>query len=233
MIHDNPVICFILARGGSKGLPQKNILPLNGIPLVVRSIKSALDVSYIDDVYVSTDDLEIKTISLKNGAKVIDRPKSLATDTSHYLDSLKHMTKEICVYKPETIIVILEATFPIRSSLNIKKCIELKQSDIDVVTTISKLKLYPSHMVKKTDDDSLSFYLGFPPIPNRQQQEPLYFLNGSITVTTTAFLLNQKDSMYGGKMKGFLIDDESSMDIDSEFDYNLCKLYLENNLQKR
>lgn len=233
MIHNNSVFCFILARGGSKGLPRKNILPLNGIPLVAHSIRSALDVSYIDNVYVSTDDSEIKKISLENGANVIDRPMDLAADTSHYLDALKHMTKKICINKPESIIVILEATFPIRSSLNIEKCIKLKQSDIDVVTTVSKLKLYPSHMVKKTDDDYLSFYLNTPPIPNRQQHKPLYFLNGSITVTTDTFLLSQKDSMYGGKMKGFLIDDESSMDIDSKFDYELCKSYMENYLQKK
>ena len=181
-------------------------------------------------MYVSTDDFEIKKISLDYGAKVIDRPKDLATDSSHYLDALKHMANEICLNKQEAIIVILETTFPIRKPSNIKKCIELKKSDLDVVTSISQVKLNPSYMVKKTDGDFLSFYLNSPPVANRQQQEQLYFLNGSIIVTTVKFLLNQENSIYGGKIKGYLIDDESSMDIDSEFDYKLCKSYIENNL---
>jgi CMP-N-acetylneuraminic acid synthetase len=232
MIDDTPVFCFILARGGSKGLPRKNILEIDGIPLVGRSINSALDVNYIDEVYVSTDDFEIKKKSLSCGAKVIDRPKDLATDTSHYLDALKHMTNQICYENQESIIVILEATFPIRSSQNIQKCIELKKFNIDVVTSISKVKLHPSYMVKSTNENILSFYLDSPPNPNRQQREQLYALNGSITVTNAKFLLNQKDSMYGGQMKGFLIDEESSMDIDSNFDYQISKLYVENLTEK-
>jgi len=84
MYNEKQILCFILARGGSKGVPRKNIKQLYGKPLIAHSIDVAKKSHYIDKIYVSTEDEEIKKISIFNGANVIDRPQELATDESNY-----------------------------------------------------------------------------------------------------------------------------------------------------
>ena len=82
MYRDKEVLCFILARGGSKGIPRNNVKLIGTKPLIVHSIDAAKKVQEIDKIYVSTEDPEIKKISLENDAIVIDRPDELAQDTS-------------------------------------------------------------------------------------------------------------------------------------------------------
>ena len=90
MKQNSKIYAIITARGGSKGLPRKNILPLAGKPLIAYTIEAALQTGQIESCFVSTEDPEIREISIMYGAKIIDRPKSLATDYSLSQDVIRH-----------------------------------------------------------------------------------------------------------------------------------------------
>ena len=112
------IIAIIPARGGSKGIPKKNIIDFLGKPLIVHSIDYAKSSNLISDIYVSTDDSEIAKIALENNVNVIDRPKSISGDTASTESALIHTLKNI-VDKPD-VIILLQPTSPLRpkNSLN-------------------------------------------------------------------------------------------------------------------
>src|SRR5712692_2864764 len=146
MYENREVLCFIMARGGSKGLPRKNVLVIDGQPLIVHSINVAKKVKYIDKIYVSTEDKEIKEISLMAGAKVIDRPSELATDDADYLDAVKHMMSVIPETKKNPTAVLLETTSPMRKVTDVERCIEMYDKNVDCVASVSNVKAHPSYM---------------------------------------------------------------------------------------
>jgi CMP-N-acetylneuraminic acid synthetase len=226
MYQGKEVLCLILARGGSKGLPRKNVLLLGEKPLIAHSIDAAKKVNYIDRIYVSTEDNEIKNISRQFGAIVIDRPMELATDTADYLDTVKHMISVIPEMQKNPIVVLLETTLPLRKPSDVQKCIELFDESIDCVASINEVKSHPSFMYVEKNG-ILQSYLGIAPIKRRQLSEPIFAYNGSIFVATSNFIKNQNEVIMGGKMKGYLMDGKSSIDIDSRLDFEICKLLME------
>ncbi len=226
MFGNRKVLCFILARGGSKGIPRKNLLLISGKPLVAHSIDTAKKVKYIDKIYVSTEDKEIKTVSLKFGADVIDRPPKLATDIANYLDAVKHMIDSLPECKENPIIVLLETTSPIRDVSDIEKCIEMYSENIDSVISVNQVKSDPSYMYKQ-ENDLLKSFLEKGPIKRRQDAEPLVAYNGSILVSSCNFIKNQKDVVLGGRMIGYVLDEKHSIDIDSKLDFEICRFIME------
>lgn len=124
MIDGKKVIALIPARGGSKRLPRKNVLPLNGKPLIAWSIDAANNCPYIDKVLVSTDDQEIADVALQFGAEVPElRPEHLASDTAK--------TESVLIYtlekfgKGDEILVLLQPTSPLRTTQHINEALEL------------------------------------------------------------------------------------------------------------
>jgi CMP-N-acetylneuraminic acid synthetase len=226
MFENRKVLCFILARGGSKGVPRKNILLISGKPLVAHSIDVAKKVKYIDKIYVSTEDKEIKTVSLKFGADVIDRPPELATDIADYLDAVKHMIDTISECKENPIIVLLETTSPIREIHDIEKCIEMYNENIDSVISVNHVKSDPSYMYKQ-ENNLLKSFLEKEPVKRRQDTEPLVAYNGSILISSSNFIKNQKDVVLGGRMIGYVLDEKHSIDIDSKLDFEICRFIME------
>jgi len=223
------VFCFILARGGSKGVLRKNTRIIAGKPLIVHSIDVAKKTRYIDEVFVSTDDSEIKAIAKDNGATVIDRPTKLATDTSSYIDAVKHLinsVEKILLHNP--VIVLLTTTSPIKEVSDVEKCIEILDENIDCVATVSNVNIFPDFMYREKNG-LLHPYLVQPNFKNRQEMEKLVYYNGSILVTTSNFIKKQEKTVFGGKMKGYLLDEKHSVDIDTEFEFKLCKLLIESN----
>lgn len=231
MIENRKVLCFILARGGSKGVPRKNLLLISGKPLISHSIDIAKKVKYIDKIFVSTEDKEIKTISLKFGADVVDRPPELATDTADYLDAVKHMINTIPDCKENPILVLLETTSPIRKISDIEKCIEMYNKNVDSVISVNQVKSDPSYMYKQ-ENNLLKPFLEKVPIKRRQDAESLVAYNGSILVSSCDFLKNQTDVVLGGRMIGYTLDEKYSIDIDSKLDFEICQFILES-LEKK
>lgn len=228
MYDGKQVICLILARGGSKGIPRKNIKIIAGKPLIVHSIDAAKQVPEIDKIYVSTEDSEIKKVSLDNNTIVIDRPNNLAQDTSSYLETVQHALDSIRERDSNSIIVLLETTSPMRSSSDVRNCIKLLDEKADCVVSISEVKISPVYMYVKKNE----FLEKYDPVTipkNRQEMQKLFYYNGSILVTTTNFLKSQKDVVFGGKMKYYILDEQSSFDIDTQLDFTLCDFLLRKN----
>ncbi|HMK32461.1 MAG TPA: acylneuraminate cytidylyltransferase family protein, partial [Nitrosopumilaceae archaeon] len=219
-------LCFILARGGSKGVPKKNLLLISGKPLIAHSIDIAKKVKYIDKIYVSSEDKEIKTVSLKFGADVINRPPELATDTADYLDAVKHMIDTISDCKENPIIVLLETTSPIRKVSDIEKCIEMYNENVDSVISVNQVKSDPSYMYKQ-ENNRLKSFMEKAPVKRRQDAEQLVAYNGSILVSSCNFIKNQKDVVLGGRMIGYVLDEKYSIDIDSKLDFEICRFIME------
>ncbi len=115
------IVSIIPARGGSKGIPRKNIIQLGGIPLIAHTITSSLKSKYVNETYVSTDDDEIAKIAEKWGSKAVYRPKKLATDTTSSEDVLLHFSSKVDF----DILVFLQCTSPLTSSNDIDNAIKL------------------------------------------------------------------------------------------------------------
>ena len=221
MFKGKQVYCFIPARGGSKGIKGKNIKKLNGKPLIVHSIDTAKDVKLIDKIFVSTENIKIKKIAERHGTEIIDRPKKLAEDDANFHHVLKHMIKCIPDAK-NAIIVIFWPTTPIRNPKDIEKCIKLYNEKIDCVISVIESKIRPSWLFVE-QEGMLKFWQKGNPEPNRQQQQKFYYINGGVVVTSGEFLMKQKNIFVGGKIKKFIMDEKHSMEIDTEFDFQLCE----------
>ncbi len=228
MYDDKQVLCLILARGGSKGIPRKNVKLIGRKPLIVHSIDVAKQVTEIDKIYVSTEDSEIKKISLENNVIVIDRPNNLAQDTSSYLETVQHLLDSILEKNLNSIIVLLETTLPMRSSLDIKNCIKLFDEKADCVASVSEAKISPAYLYFKKDEFLEKYDSTITP-RNRQEMQKLFYYNGSILVTTSNFLKSQRDVVFGGRMKHYLLNEKSSIDIDTPLDFTICDFLLKEN----
>lgn len=229
LYQNKKVLCFILARGGSKGVPRKNAKIIGGKPLIAHSIDVAKESKYVDEIYISTEDPEIKNISLQHSAKVIDRPIELATDSASYLEAVHHMLNLIPSIQENPLIVLLESTSPIRESLDIERCIELYDEKIDCVASVREVKVFPAYMYKEKNG-YLFPYENSPEIKNRQEMEKLYAYTGSILVTMANILKNQQKIVFGGKIKGYVIDELHSIDIDTQLDFDICDFLMGRNI---
>ena len=229
MYKGKNVLCLIPARGGSKGLPKKNLLSIAGKPLVAHSIETAKKIKLIDEIYVSTEDKKIKKIVLDYGAKVIDRPLELATDSTNILDVFKHMIDIIPLTKEKNVIlVIFLPTAPIRNTNEMKKCIQtFNEDNMDFIISVAKSKIRPGWLFLERNG-FLEFLMKGKQEVNRQEQEnAYYYLTGSIFVTSSFFLKKHKNLPIGGKMKKFLVDEIHALDIDTKLDFELCKFVME------
>ena len=132
-------IAFIFARGGSKGLPNKNIKLLGGIPLIGHSILSAKENNSISAIYVSTDSQKIKDVAIELGANIIDRPDNLATDNSPEWFSWRHAVEELGDKGIKfDCFVSLPATAPLRSDDDINQCILALKEGVDMERAIRR-----------------------------------------------------------------------------------------------
>ena len=141
---------FIFARGGSKGIPRKNLLKINGLSLVEHSINVGLKVDSINQVYVSTEDSEIASISRKAGAEIIDRPLHLAADNSPEWLSWKHAVNYVLEKEGAfDNFISLPPTSPLRSVGDVQKCLDKLNKGNDIVISITKSRRNPwFNMVK-------------------------------------------------------------------------------------
>lgn len=232
MVKKIPAI--IPARGGSKGLPRKNVLDLCGKPLIAWTIEAALGSEYISEAIVSTDDEEIAEISRKYGAKIpFMRPKELATDDSiaidTYLYTIERLNSEFNNDYEE--FVVLQPTSPLRTSSHIDEAIELffdKKAD-------SVLSFYenphPTNWLKIIDENGLlQNYEKSTLLRNRQDYIKTYLPNGAIVILKYS-LLNKERTYYFTKTYPFVMDHLLSIDIDSSEDFILVDCIISKNLK--
>ena len=225
MYKNKTFLAIIPARGGSKRLPRKNVLDLNGKPLIAYSIEAGLDSSYIDKVVVTSDNDEILTISKKYGAITINRPNELASDTATTFDAIKHAVDN---YEKYDYIVLLQPTSPLRDRDHIDKAIELLESkNADAVVSVCKMDHSP--LWSNTINDSLSM-TGFlkGEVLNKRSQDlkEYYSLNGAIYICDTKKLLKEKSFFLKESIFAYKMDRKSSIDIDKEIDFKIAEYLL-------
>ena len=221
-------IVLICARGGSKGLPRKNIKPLNGIPLIGWSINIAKQIDRISRIIVSTDSEEIAKVALEYGAEVpFMRPKELAQDDSPEWLVWKHAIKHVESYGNEDIdaIIVLPVTAPLRSVKDVNSCIDLfEESEVDSVITVSEASRSPYfNMIVNNDSGYASLVISPENQITRRQDAPEVF-----DMTTVAYVVNTNvvklsNSIFEGKVKSIIIPQERSIDIDTLLDFKIAE----------
>ena len=232
MYKGKKIIAIIPARGGSKRLPRKNVLPLDGKPLIAYSIEIAKKCRCIDRIIVSTDNEEIRKISIKYGAEVpLKRPRELSGDNVLVTPVVKHLIswlKDNEGFAPD-IIILLQAVSPFVKVSNIENALKkLLSTDSDAVYTITPVD-YPLFWMQKLNGDTpaLLFEESIVSKIRRSQDMPkVYRPTGAVYAVKTESLMKRKNETTGmflpkknEKTKAIVVDKISSTDIDNELDY--------------
>jgi len=225
------ILAIVPARGGSKGLPNKNILPLAGHPLIAYSIKAAKESSLINRTIVSTDFEKIADVSLHYGAEIpFMRPSKFAGDLSTDYDVFVHALNWLAEnenYHPD-IVVQLRPTSPVRTVEIIDNCIQkLIDSDADSVRIVTKSPITPYKMWRIEDENKpMCPLLSLEGVPEpfnqpRQNLPQTYWQIGFIDVIRTSTIIEKK-SMSGSKILPYIVDNEFSVDIDDITSFELA-----------
>lgn len=222
------MIAIIPARGGSKGLPGKNIRLLSGKPLIAYTIEAAKKSKYISRIIVSTDSSEIAEVAIKYGAEFpFLRPEHLATDTSLAVETYLHAIYEI--EKKDNILIdeimILLPTSPLRKSEDIDKAIELFiEKKADSVISYCK-EFHPISWHKHINEEGKLINIFDDNLKNRQEEKTTYFPNGSIYIFKKSVL--EKKVYYTDNSYAYLMDRKSSVDIDNLEDFEYTEFLLD------
>ena len=225
---------FIFARGGSKGLPRKNIKLLAGKPLIAYSIEIAKRCPSIDAVYVSTDDEEIAAVAKQFGAKVpFLRPAELAADTSAEWDAWRHAIAELEGRGEHfDTFVSLPATSPLRSVEDVEACIAALSADVDMVVTAKKAERSPYFNMVTIDNSGYSRLVIEPEnaIARRQDAPVVYDMTTVAYVARPEFIKNNR-GVFSGRVKTVIVPDNRAVDIDTVYDFMMAEFILKEKAQ--
>lgn len=226
----NKYLAIIPARAGSKRLPNKNILELNGKPLIAYSIEAALSSHYINQVVVSSDSDTILEIAKEYGANTIKRPEHLANDASSTFDAIKHTLDLLPEFEN---IILLQPTSPLRTSQHIDNAIkEFEQKKADAIISICEMEHTPLWSNTLPQNLSLEHFLIDERKGKRSQDFPPYYrVNGAIYIAKKEKLLENKGFFLPSNIYGFIMNQESSIDIDNKLDFLICETILDNSLK--
>lgn len=227
----NPhIVAFIFARGGSKGLPGKNIRPLDGLPLIAYSIKVAKALPQIDRVIVSTDCEKIASVAREYGAEVpFMRPAELAQDTSPEWLAWRHAIQTVSTKeKPVDVMLSLPTTSPLRSVDDVQKSLKLLlESDADAVMGIQETDRNPYfNMVVKDEANTIELAAKSEKKIHRRQDAPTIYDLTTVVYAVRAKLILEKNHLFEGKVKGVLVPRERAIDIDTELDFQIAEFLM-------
>ena len=231
MYKGKNILGIIPARGGSKGLPRKNIKPLLGKPLIAWTIEQALASKYLDRVIVSTDDKEIAEISKKYGAEIpFMRPKELAEDNAKGIDVVLHAIdwlKENNKRKHYDLIILLQPTSPLRATEDIDKTIELLfLKEAKAIVSVCEVDHHPLWANILPEDGCMKDFIRQEIINRNRQELPIFYrLNGAIYLAYCDYIKEQ-ESFFGEKTFACIMPRERSIDIDKEIDLRLAEILI-------
>ena len=223
MLNNKTFLAIIPARGGSKRLPRKNVLDLNGKPLIVWSINAAKKSQYIDEIIVTSDDEEILKIAHSNNIKTIKRPDELASDTTTTFDAIKHTIENTEHYD---FIILLQPTSPLRNEKHIDESLEyLISKSADAIVSVCKTEHSPLWCNTLPDDRSMNNFINKDIKNSRSQNlQPYYRLNGALYICKTEKLLQNESFMVNDKIFAYLMDKSLSVDVDDDIDFALAEI---------
>lgn len=235
VLYEN-TLAIIPARGGSKGIPRKNIKELSGKPLIAWSIEAALEADATKRVVVATDDSEIAQIAKKHGAEVpFLLPSELTQDDSSILDVIKYVLEWFKKEMGEDYsqVLFLEPTSPLRTPQHIKESIDLfNNKDADSVVSVMRVPGHfsPHWQFVLDNDSALSIFTNENIrniIPRRQQLPATYTRDGAIYLFKSNLLFNETPGIYGERVFAYVIDPKYTVDIDEPSDWDIAEKKME------
>ena len=225
----NPLI-IIPARGGSKGVPGKNIKTLNGKPLIQYTIEAALHVFDKEHIIVSTDSEEIRLIAEESGVEVpFLRPQHLATDTASSRDVVLHALEQYessHTSLPDAII-LLQPTSPFRTGEHIKEALKLYNSALDMVASVKETESNPYYILFEEDEDHYLRKSKSSQAKRRQDVPKVWELNGAIYIINPESIKQVEISDFDKVVK-YEMDAYSSVDIDTPLDWQIAEVIAKN-----
>lgn len=219
-------LVIIPARGGSKGIPRKNIKPFDGKPLIYYAIDCARAICSDDDICVSTDDDEIIQVVEDYGLKVpFKRPEELATDTAGTYEVLLHA---LDFYEQKgvhyDVVVLLQNTSPFRTPEQVKEALSLYRDDVDMVVSVKECAANPYYCVfEENKEGFLHICKGDGNIFRRQDAPKVYEYNGAIYVMNAKVLKTTHMHKMQKRIK-YVMDDLSSFDLDTMWDWKMAEM---------
>lgn len=231
MINGKKVLGLVTARGGSKGLPGKNIMKLGGVPLVCRAAMAGLESEYVDDTILSTDDILIAETAKECGCEVpFMRPAELASDTAKSMDVIRHALLALKDMGREYgIFVLLQPTTPFRTAKHVDDCLRMMaEMDADSVVSVTEAEHHPLWMNSLPDDMCMKDFIR-PEALNRNRQElPKYYrINGGVYAVKCSIALDE-GKLYSDRSYAYVMDQKSSVDIDTRLDFDFAETILKN-----
>ncbi len=225
------VVGFIFARGGSKGVPKKNIRKLVDKPLIAYAIDVAKQSRFIQRIVVSTDSPEIAEVARALGAEVpFLRPPELATDTASEWMAWRHAIEEVERASEQAIdlFVSIPTTAPLRMAHDVDACVEtLVASDADIVITVTESHRSPYFNMVVLDPDGVAS-LVIPPVNGvaRRQDAPPTFDMTTVAYAARRNFIMASSSIFQGKVRAVRVPIERALDIDTELDFRIAELFL-------
>jgi N-acylneuraminate cytidylyltransferase len=226
------VVGVIFARGGSKGAPRKNIRLLAGRPLIAHAIEAAQASKFIDRVIVSTDDAEIADVAKRFGAEVpFMRPAELAQDNSAEWAAWQHAIRTLQA-APDArqidVFVSIPPTSPLRTLEDVDRCIsKLLETDADIVITVKPAERSPwFNMVVLNPEDNAELVIKPDGAIHHRQSAPEVFDVTTVAYAARPDFVLRANSLFEGKVKTVMVPAERSLDIDTNFDFELAEMLL-------
>jgi N-acylneuraminate cytidylyltransferase len=219
---------LIPARGGSKGLPRKNVLPLAGRPMIYYTLDAAKEAAETgDEICVSTDDLEIIGAVQNYGLEVpFVRPAELASDTASSQQVIEHAIQWYAQCGQEfDVIVLLQVTSPLRNGKHVKEALELWSPDLEMVVSVKETDSNPYYVLFEENEKGFLLRSKEGHFTRRQDCPVVYEFNGAIyIISLSAFI----EKGFGGftKIKKYVMDKRSSVDIDDAIDFQLVEILI-------
>jgi CMP-N,N'-diacetyllegionaminic acid synthase len=233
------ILAVITARGGSKGVPRKNIRPVCGKPLIAHTIETTLQVrDRLHRLIVSTEDAEIAAVSREYGAQVpFMRPPELAVDTTPSLPVLQHAVREVEALDGIRLdwVLLLQPTSPLRTADDILAAMALAAAGgCDSVISVVQAPIHPLFMKRIQEDQLLPFSEELTEKEGTRRQDaqpPAYVRNGAIYLTRREVLM-EMNSIWGRIIRPYVMPSERSVNVDSELDLKLAELMLGDRMNK-
>jgi len=226
-------VALICARGGSKGLPGKNLLPLANIPLIGWSINSAKKIDRISRIIVSTDSSEIAEVARDYGAEVpFLRPAELSMDNSPEWLVWRHAIQYLSKDNSEILdgLVSLPPTAPLRLTIDIEKCLdEFEKGEVDTVITVSDSHRNPYfNMISNNEKGYSSILIPSNSKIERRQDAPTVFDMTTVCYVASAKFICENSGIFDGRVRSVKVPRERAIDIDTLIDFKIAEFFIKN-----
>ena len=217
----NQYIVIIPARGGSKGIPKKNIKKFLGKPLIEHSIEYAKESKYVKKIILTTDNQEITKIGEKNNITVVDRPKEISGDKATTESAIEHVIS-LFNFSIDTTIILLQPTSPLRPKNSLDKIIDtFNDKKYDSILTLSPI--HPlTWKINKKSTKCMYDYLNRPRRQDFNEKDLIYDENGSVYIFKNKFF-RETNNRLGGKIGHYIFNEEYGKQIDTPLDFELLE----------